>query len=42
MGQNIVKKILAGHLVFVTLVPGEEISIRIELSNHFFLKERPR
>jgi hypothetical protein len=38
MGKNIVEKIMAGHLVFGNLVPGEEIGIRIELSKHFFLK----
>jgi hypothetical protein len=35
MGRNIVEKILAGHLVFGNLVPGEEIGI--ELNKHFFL-----
>jgi len=30
MGKNIVEKILAGHLVSGNLVPGEEISIRID------------
>jgi hypothetical protein len=38
MGKNIVEKIFAGYLVFVNLVPGEEIGIRIELNKHFFLK----
>jgi hypothetical protein len=37
MGENIVEKILTGHLVFGNLVPGEEIGIRIELNKHFFL-----
>jgi hypothetical protein len=37
MGKNIVEKIMAGHTVFGNLVPGEEIGIRIELNNHFFL-----
>ena len=36
MGKNKVEKILAGHLVFGNLVPGEEIGIRIELNEHFF------
>jgi len=30
MGKNIVEKILSGHLVFGSLVPGEEIGIRID------------
>jgi len=30
MGKNIVEKILAGHLIAGNLVPGEEISIRID------------
>ena len=30
MGQNIVEKILVGHKVFGSLVPGEEIAIRID------------
>ena len=30
MGKNIIEKILAGHLVFGNLAPGEEIGIRID------------
>lgn len=30
MGENIVEKILAGHMVFGSLVPGREIGIRID------------